>query len=609
MEEGIAKPGVSLYDTFEFNSAAFGVAVVAQIDSVQYWRDRPLFLGYKEPVYAPAIAYGSSDPEAYTGNPELDLYLTKMEAIGVDVTVYQEEAEKIAAQIEEYSKINTGEDLDIEYPDIVAEPQTIDIKDANGTVIKTIDIDLTQRDTKVELGGGEVPITILDQIPEDYTDDIAADSLDEATVVTLPDSYIRNKLWIANEYLPEFNKDMEDITYNLAETIQDFPDSVPPPENIDDAVDYVSQLALPEEMWYGIPLVNLTPEGTPIEEAFILHINTRKNWTLDVTNVVGVGLDNFILRIDKTIPPDKRFTAGLTVQQQTLTIYLQIEDDETVYESSINMLEVPNMDLSSYGADNDGLKTLCGYMWDFKYWGSANRFPTRPTPGLPTNPGGNGGTSNFYDGSTDRIDGDRIFPQGNWKKPAYVGGASFLDLGDDWKFVYNSYMDRFFCRYNLQDTDFTIAWYQYQIGYPTGIRTFVADSIHNNFIRYDYDNFEMLIDFNNVHYTEKITLPEFMWAQFSVRFNLETNELRVGFRDFYWDRYQEIVIDVKPELEFELLSLWSRFSETEGRYIETQKGVFGMAMIDSKLYTDETLEELYFNHKGILQEYNPRELI
>jgi hypothetical protein len=210
--------------------------------------------------------------------------------------------------------------------------------------------------------------------------------------------------------------------------------------------------------------------------------------------------------------------------------------------------------------------------------------------------------------NTFRTRGSKLYPTDSWKKPANNGGGWF-QLNRQWRFVYNGYMDKIFCRRNLQNSNFTIVWYHYQIGYPVGVKTLLADAINNNYIRYDYDTQEMLIDFNNFHKRVNITLPEFIWCQFSIRFNFETNELIIGFIDFFHERYEEISVDVGPGTLFELTSLWGRYDKELGHYTEIQKGLFGFLIIHQNIIETEDLRKWFNNHKEHFGIFDPRYMV
>ncbi len=573
--------GLSIYEKIELTSPVFSAAVTVEIDPVQYWRDRPLYLSKTSSVFEEAIAY-QNNPMDYLNDPTITEYLEKLNSIDGAVDIFKIEADRIREDI--LRKSQEASDLIPEDPPAAQEREinlngdTIEIKDSDMNIISTIS----------------------------FNGEISQENLDSSVkLITLDEDIIFEGLDDAIDSINESIEELSEVTEDLAEVINEFSEVAPIIENPSASADINASLSEPVEHWYGIPLINLSSREVPTKESYILHIDTKNNWTLNLTNISSEGVSNSVLRIDKTIPPHKKFTAGISQENTELVLYLQIEDDPKLYTTSINTMTTAELRLVSYGDDNSGYKTICGYLWDAKYRTNPVVLPSTTNTTIPLNPVGPRGE--FYDSNHSRVIGSRVYPVGNWKKPAY-NSAEFYNLGNYIRMSYNSYMDRFFCRYNLQDTSFSIVWHHYQIGYPTGIRTLLADNVYNNYIRYDYENFELLIDFNNKHYKERITLPEFLWCQFSIRFNMETNELVIQFRDFAWDRIEEIKIDIGTGLEFELISLWGRFDKEDARYLETQKGIFGMLAIDATYFDNDKLDSIYKNHKQFLDRYDPYEL-
>jgi len=638
-----AGTGLEIYRPFDFNKVSFAASIVTELEPTQYFRDRPLFFGYINPVFHEAIELSRKGAEAYQGFdiPEINSYLNKLKTIDESLAIYKEEAAIIEEELRNLPYIeDNNPDIPVPTPD--ENNQTVEIKDADGNIIKTIDIDMNQRAQKeIDSNGTTQSITILDRIPEGYSDDNFPREADEVSIITLPDSMIQDKLWVAKEHIPKLTYEMKDAQDVFLDAVNEFVDVSPEVPTNELAKEYTDKLHEPLDVWYGIPLINLSPRGTPAKDSIILHVNTKKNWTLDLTNVAGVGFDKFEIRIDKTIPPETKFTAGVYVMYNTITIFLQLEGDDTLYEKSIPVNQLPSMELTSFGGDNSRYKTLCGMVWDIFHWNKPYPGNTNPRPPYPFNPpdgwvypgtpppkeglpGGEaglpGGETGLPGGETGLPGGDGSFssetiiprgkwlsPIGNYRKPAWNGGEWF-DIGN-LGFIKDGYVDRFFCRYNLQDTDFTIMWYQYQLGYPTGIKTLLADNIHSNYIRYNYDTFQLMVDFNNVHHTEYITLPEFLWSQFSIRYDQTSHDLKIGFRDFAWDRYEEISINIGPDLTFELMSLWGRFDRDQNIYIEKQEGIFGYIVVTPSYTNDDILQEWYVDHKEAILPYDPQYML
>jgi len=586
--------GLQLYDNFT-PSDKFSLAITISIDEIQYWRDNPIFLGYVDPALSDMVNYEDQINEVAAGIGA-DSYLDQVEKIKEEYDKYKNLGDSIIEDIKKISYINDGEAMDIDIPTPESAPTEIKIYDDNGNVVKTIPVDMGKREYKTTDNGIQA-ITILDSIPEDFTDDQLPDEADETLITTLPDSYIKDKLWIASNEINAKVVELNDSSSDLIDAINVIPNEVElPDETLPDTIN--DSLTKKIEMWYGIPLVNLSANDTPIKEAFILQLNTR-DWSLNITNIARYSLTD--LKIDG-IPPNKRFSVGLTYSHPKVTLYLKIEGDPTLYENSVVLTEEIDLSMVSVGVDSVGLKTLCGTVYNMKYWENGTYPTLEPLPQLPRYPR-DGWVYSGQPGWTSTNDND-FYPIGNWTKPAWNGGKWWEK--DGWRFILDGYLDRLFCRYNIVNTSFSIVWYQYQIGYPTGIRTFISDPLHSNYIRYDYDNFQLIIDFNGKHYVEYITLPEFMWSQFSLRFDIETNKIVFQFRDFFHDRIEEISLDLGEGLEFELLSLFGRFDRKTNQYVEVQEGVFGLIIVDKYYYSDEELDAFYNDHKSFLNTFNPR---
>jgi hypothetical protein len=378
--------GLTVYDNFKASST-FSVAIVADVDEIQYWRDRPLYLGEKKPILADAITYGTGLSKDYIENEEVQEYLEGFENIQKSTDDYLEQIKIISEKINEFTFINEGEDLDVFYPQQPGEFKKFYIKDEDGFIVRKKTVDLNERPTK-HTNGQDIPITILDGFPENWSDDDNPTEPHEASITTLPDSYLKEKLWISTDYLPTFNNEMAKSSNILTSALKKFNYLEPDLPDMDPVNDYVSNLETPIPMWYGIPLINISPEGTSIKDSYILQINTRKGWSLDITNVIGVGIENFELNIDKSIQPGKRFIAGLNVNPNQLTIFLKVEGDPELYIDSIRLKEPLNVKLTSFGADNEGKKTLCGHIWDMFHWEVPQTFNDSPTTPLPDFPNG-----------------------------------------------------------------------------------------------------------------------------------------------------------------------------------------------------------------------------
>jgi len=644
--------GLKVYENFQSGSS-FSVAIVAEIDPIQYWRDRPLFLGKIKPLLSESISYSTSDPETMIDflneNEQIKEYYEKITNIVESVDAFNEEAQKIGEKIIEYSYINENEDLNVDYPNSLPNYKNIIIKDKFGYIIRSKKVDIHDR-SKRRSDGSYVPITILDSLPDDWSDDDSPENLDTVSVTTLPDSFIKEKLWISSDYIPNFTKELSVNTSIITTAIREFHNiSEELPENTDAIIQkYNEELKEPIEIWYGIPLINLSPDGVPVEKSYILQINTKKNWSLDITNIVGSGLDSFELNIDKQVKPGQRFTAGVNLNANQVTIFLKVEGDPVTYTSTVRLKEPLNYKLNSFGGDNEALKTLCGNVWDMHYWESPTNFNDTPSGLLPfypddtdiydfnierirdssnyrssqnqdfkgigsvgnnLNPYGNYGSynnslfnnsSNGLNNSSD-IDGGWVYSTKSDKSPAFNNGG-WIQLTNQWKFALNGYMDRFYCQRNFINSSFTILWYSYQYYYPGGLRTLFSDNINNNYIQYNYDTNEIIISFNGIIYLEKIILPEKLWYQIFMRYNADDLTLTFGFIDFFHNRLESVIVNIGPGLEFELMSLWARFDKEQGRFVEIQQGISGMLMIKQDVITNNDLYKLFYNHKIFIKD-------
>jgi len=654
--------GLTVYDNFASNSI-FSAAIIAETDPIQYWRSRPLFMKKAKPLLSDAISY-TQDPSDCIENPNIKPFLDKVNNYTSLIDDYIKRAEEISKNIMDVSYISKDEEIDDVCPSVInPQYETIDIKDDQGNIIKTIVIDIHERNKKIDDfneendPNKEVPITILEMIPPEWSDDSAPQKLDEITICTLPESFIKKKLVVANEIIPNLLNDINSETSiiideyrKITELIPDQIDDYNPKEEIDEII---ADMQNPIDIWYGIPLINLSPKEIPLEDSLILHINPKKDWTLDITNVVGTSPDKFQFNIPKQIPPETRFMAGVIVDNNRVQIFLKVDGDPILYTSAIELPGNQTFFLNSFGGDNEAKKSLGGNLYDIFYWaypvpidsidlklkGTTTELPYYPESSEDGGKPSDGIQREIYDFNTQRILGKKIYTIKNKPDPTYNNGEWFNLIYDDeinltpeengrylrepisnnrpptveptinktpWKFAMNSYLDRIFCRKNLLNSNFTITWYQYQPGFEVGIRTFLSDNIHNNYIRYNYDTFELLIDFNNFHYRERITLPEFNWCQFTIRFNNDTNNLIISFIDFANSNYEEIVINVGEGTEFELVSLWGRFVNDTGRYQEIQTGIFGFLIIHKNFIETDTLKMWYNNHRSFFGHCNPR---
>lgn len=594
--------GIITYDNIEVNGSNFGAMIVAKVDTVQYWRDRPLFLRYIDMWFSDAITWNSGDYKTYIDNDAILEYLQKLQDVTEGIAVYEQEAMRIQDSIRNYSHIN-DDTPEVNYPNPDEDLLNLELKDQDGNVVDTIQTDMGDREYK-RTQNGLTAITILDALPSDYNDDTSATELDEVSIVTLPESFIKDKMWISQEYIPGLNQELADASSYIIDPLvsaTDIPEYTQP-----DLLAVNSQLSGPQEVWYGIPLINLSPKDIPLKDSIIVHLNTKNGFKVDCTNISGTGLESSSIMIDKVIPPNTKFSVGVTIIHSSISLFLVVSGDSTIYRSSVPLNTIPEMTLTSFGVDNENRKSLCGTIYDIRHWdfeGDFNRNPDIIIPVVPRD-------AITYNNSNGLVRGTKTFSTREGE-PGAENGGSWWNMSPQWKSVYNGYLDRFFCKDILNKTDFTLSWYQYQLGYPPGIRTFVSDSINNHYIKYDYSTFELIVEFKGVIQKTKITLPEFMWVQFNVRYSIERNQIVISFRETNQDKYYSYTFDIPENINFQLITLWARYSNDETSHVEKQKGAFTLLNIFTVFKTDDELLEFYHSHKKFLEPFDlksiPRE--
>jgi hypothetical protein len=605
--------GLVVYgENFE-DYVSFNVAIEVTVDPVQYWRDRPLFLKRLKPRINTVID-SYKHPKNYIDHAGVLKQFKYLEDLDKKSSEFQMGLDRIFENIEKYSEINEGESLDIDYPALSNDRETLEILNDSGEVVDSIETPVERRERKAicnnsniseegenaEINAFSKPVTLLDKLPEDYTDDDAAQIPDYPLIVSLPDSYIKDKLWISENYTKKFLGEIQTLSENFRDDYSDKAQEMEPEDYDEEHIVEITEAlgGMVYDQWYGIPLISLSPPDVPLKDSFILHIDTKHDWTLHLLNAVSGGLTQKELRIEEVqLTPGKRFSAGVYISRNRLTIYLKINGDDTLYEKSISIDNKPEFQLYAYGTDSHGVKHLCGYIWDYFFWSrgepGTNPLPIDPPP-LPP-----GEKIHNYDNHRTRIHGNYLYTRRNWQPPAYNGG-DWIEFNEEWDFIKDGYVTNFFCRDQLVGKDFTILWYQYQHGYPDSIRTIMADSIYNNYVRYDYDNFQLIIDFNNIHHREYLVLPAFVWFQVSIRYKQETGEFIVAFIDFWGDYYFDVNIHIGTDLKFELGSLHGRLNRETGYYEEIGEGYFGLTTIMEEYKTTSEIRGLYNDHKSFI---------
>jgi hypothetical protein len=494
------------------------------------------------------------------------------------------------------------------------------------------------------------------------TVDVTPTQTNDESINILADEDINENLEYLMEQVDEYIGLLDEAsdTYKfITDQIKDINDAAPP-VNIPDEEDQerfnekLTQMSTPFNQWYGIPIINLGPDKLPTGESYILNVNTFNNWNLELTNIVTNGLDSNRLYIDKQIPPGKKFIAGFFMLYGQFSIFLRIEGEDKIYQKTVRYNYNTAPQVISYGIDNDFLKTICGTIWDIYYWKQDTNFNHNlpsPSPSWP-----NKTNVHVFDFNEYNLSGNTIYTIQEYGNVAYGGSgpnitvnrktdiamnetpgatrgttlsselgsggwpAKFYHLQPQpenispsfpgihpWHFLYNSYIDKFFCRNKLRDGDFALIWYQWLFFYPVGLKNLVSDNIYNNFVNYDFTNFKLIIDFNGRHYEEYIVLPEKVWAQFAVRYKKDEGKLIFSFTDFYGDFKEELEFDIGDDLEFELMSMFAQYSREDQEYKRNFQGLCGMILVYEEFPTNEDLHTNYESVKPYLKQYLPKE--
>ncbi len=385
------------------------------------------------------------------------------------------------------------------------------------------------------------------------------------------------------------------------------------------------------DQWYGIPLINVGPKDTPTGDSFLVNINSKNDWNVSVTNVITTGIERDILTIDRQIPPGKKFMVGFYTMENKFGLILRIQGDPKIYQKELSTFNQSGLipKAISYGVDNQFIKSLNGHMWDILFWEQPSNFNHNIPATEPQYPKGGWiydfrktGLNNEKTGGT--IDGNTIRSIYDYGPSARVGSGpnnsdgQFIHLEPiqenivtgfpgihPWYFIYNTYMDNFFCRAHLKQDSFTLNWFQWLPQYPTGICNWISDSIFSNYLSYDYDNFRFQLEFNGRRYQETITLPNQIWAGFSLRYNKITGDLVFAFRDIKYRVIEKIIFNIGTDLKFELISLFGRYDKEEKEYVESHQAVMGMVMIYEEYRTDQEVLDICDEVSDYLTQYEP----
>ncbi len=596
-----SEPGVYIYDTFEYpqNENVFMTAIYAEINPLQYWRDRPLLISRPKPLTADAVNLTPKGLAEMTGDEDV------INTVDESIEIYPVMVEQKRAADEVKEDISAYPPL----PPDTALPRSL------GHNISLVGIsDLADVADVADALGIEI-------VPEEVFLDRVGTTQDQQDWV---DGYVD----LNNELLSTYGV-VVDQTESIVGALPDeaFPANQPLIQEF--VEESWKPMGEPSDQWYGIPLINLGPKDAPTSESYMVEINACNDWNVCITNVVSTGLRKDVLVINKQVPPGKKFMVGVYLVQNKLGLILRIQGDPKIYQKEIRSpLDIIPKALS-YGVDNQFIKSLSGHLWDVLFWKEPSNFNYNVPSPEPTYPD-NGwiydfrktGVNSSSVGGT--IDGNTLRSIYDYGPTTRAGSGAnntdgrFLQLIPDldnlavgfpgihpWYFMYESYLDNFFCRRHLQKDSFTIVWYQWLFQYPTGKHIFVSDPVYSNYLTYDYDRFEIIFEFNGRRYQETITLPEELWGQFSLRYNKEVGDLTFTFYDARYQVQEKITLNIGTDLEFELVSLFGRFDKEEKEYKEVHRGLFGMVMIHEELRTDEQLIELNAEVFNYIDQYSP----
>ncbi len=663
--------GIYIYDSFEYpeDENVFMTVIFAEIEPIQYWRDRPLLLNKQEPELYDAVSLTPTDLVEMT---EVEVAIETIKEVGIVLDAVDTQKEEVQEVIEEmdefYIPPPTANFITLEWwPE--KEDQTIFVGDYyTDYVVVTVGSSMLDKSQFTATSGNELILSVGAKhnqlVRLESIEETPAPVISTSGNITLmkntpsegfpPGTYplisflntdeILSKLAVDIKADPEFDSDaweglLKDYgdTYGATEEhLGHIPEKIPPEmlyENQPLVEEIVEESWKPmgelSEEWLGVPLINIGPKETNTKDSFIVNVSSKNDWNVSVTNLTTTGLDKDKLIIDKQIPPGKRFMVGAYVLNNLFGIILRIEGDPKVYKKEIQTSGSEKPIVLSYGIDSDGLKSLSGSITDVLFWDQLSNFNHNvpsPEPKYPDN----GWTYDFrkYDsqstGVGGTIDGNTlrtVYDYGPTTRAGYGPNntdANYMQLSPSfenivtgfpgihpWFFIHQSYLDNFFCRSHLKQSSFTIIWHQWLFQYPVGTHAWVSDSVYSNYLSYDYDNFEVIFEFNGRLIRERLVIPEELWAQFSLRYDKNTGDLSFMFIDFNFFVLEEVKVNIGTDLEFELISLFARFNKQEKEYQQSHNGLFGMVMIHEELKTDNELIALSTEISKYLTQYSP----
>jgi len=648
------KPGVYIYDSFKYpsNDRYFMTAILAEISSEQYWREIPKLVKQNKPyLYTPINTKTPVDFVMAANFPGAAANLRQFETLEEKIKEQQINSDQALENLRNFDGYNIDPNAppfppeDFEHtPDLSRSSENeqdtddIVIRGPNGQILNQISLT-----GKKKIKKEEILISIIDPIKINDEKSFATEHepivsfTEEEVLERLETMYDAYDDWkeLLDATLDTFTP-VEDQINEIANTIQSlqYQDPYDPTQtdyqNLEESQeklnDIISQMSSPNNFWYGIPLINLGPEEIPFEDSYILQVDLKNNWTLNLTNTVALGTEQFDLRIDKQIPPDTKFIAGFLLQERVMTIFLKIDGNPKIYQKTISMQYDNDMvpQVLSYGVDSDQERALCGYIWDIFFWTKKVEFNFNipsPFPEYPRD-------AVVFDFSSNFITGNIIHSISDFNKIAYTGVAyteeenfQFQQLVPKpenvtdkfkgvhpWQFLKNSYIDRFFCREHFKEGSFTISWYQWLFRYPTTQKNFISDVVYNNDLSYDYTTFEVIITFNGVEKIEPIVIPQQVWTYLSLRFDKQRNIVIFSMIDFENDILEKVILEIGGGLEFELVSMFGAYNKDTLLYENILEGLSGMVMIFNSSLNDDELLEQYRIIKPYLMQYDPKDI-
>ncbi len=531
------QPGVYIYDTFVYpeNESMFMTVVFAEIDPLQYWRDRPLLINKPLPMTAEAVNLTPEGLAEMTGNKTvIDVY-DETQDIEPTLETQEKASEEIIEEMESFSfptndPGGSGSGSGSSSSSGSGSGPGLPRVSSSGVIV--VDF-FTENEIPLE---GSTHINI---IPEDEI----IEKLGATTTLT-PEWEASLAEW--NLLVDDLLDTFDPVTEEIADVGEAY-ESQYLPENQGNRVEIAEEswkpLGEPADQWYGIPLINLGPLDIQTKDSFVVHVSSKNDYNVSLSNAVTTGLGIDTLIIDKQIPPGKKFMVGFYMIQSKFGLILRIEGEPKIYQKEIVIESDLVPKVLSYGVDNQFIKSLSGYIWDVIFWKRTSNFnhnvptpePTYPQDGYVydfrksgVNYADVGGT---IDGNTLRS----IYDYG----PSTIAGSGpntsdgkFIDLEPQpknivtgfpgihpWSFIYETYLYKFFCRAFLADQSFTILWHQWLFQYPTGIRNWISDPVFSNYLSYDYKHFQVVFEFNGEYYRETIALPEELWTEVSLRYD------------------------------------------------------------------------------------------